>query len=309
VVSLSAIVPATDRPATLARCLAAIRAAEPPPDQLVVVEEPAGLGPAGARNAGARRAFGDVLVFVDSDVLVHRDAFRRIRDAFQHEPELAALFGAYDDRPEAAGAVSGFRNLLHHHVHHSSPGPAETFWAGLGAVRREAFTAVGGFDELRYRVPSVEDIELGLRLRAAGGPIRLDPCVQGTHLKAWTLASMLRTDVAARGVPWVELMARERRAPGHLNLAWRHRASALASVAALACLASGRPGRGGACLLALVALNRGFYALLLDRRGPAETSAGVCLHALHHLAAVVSVPVGLAAHLAARRRAGDLASR
>jgi hypothetical protein len=34
-------------------------------------------------------------------------------------------------------------------VHVSSPGPAATFWAGLGAIRRDAFDAVGGFDEWR----------------------------------------------------------------------------------------------------------------------------------------------------------------
>jgi transposase len=33
--------------------------------------------------------------------------------------------------------VSRFRNLLHHHTHTTHPGPACTFWAGCGAVRRE----------------------------------------------------------------------------------------------------------------------------------------------------------------------------
>src|SRR5205807_8681242 len=62
-----------------------------------------------------------------------------------------------------------------------------TFWAGLGAVRRDAFEAVGGFDAERYLVPSVEDIDLGARLATTGHRIELDPAVQGTHLKAWSL--------------------------------------------------------------------------------------------------------------------------
>ena len=92
-----------------------------------------------AHPTGAARATGDVLVFVDADVLPHRDAFRRIRSAFRGQPELIAVFGSYDDSPPAPGAVSGFRNLLHHYVHQQASGDADTFWAGLGAIRREAF--------------------------------------------------------------------------------------------------------------------------------------------------------------------------
>src|SRR5438105_2372552 len=95
--SLSAIVPATNAPPTLARCLEAIRAADEPPEEVIAVEE--GGGPADARNRGAAGAAGDVLVFVDADVLVHHDAFVRIRRAFDEQQDLAALFGSYDDRP------------------------------------------------------------------------------------------------------------------------------------------------------------------------------------------------------------------
>src|SRR5579859_7643077 len=150
--TVTAIVPATNAPPTLAACLQAIRAADEAPEELIVVEQ--GGGPADARNRGAARATGDVLVFVDADVLVHAEAFARIRRAFDADASLAALFGSYDDRPAAPGTVSAFRNLMHHHVHHEGAGPATTFWAGLGAVRRDAFEAVGGFDAARYLVPS-----------------------------------------------------------------------------------------------------------------------------------------------------------
>ena len=152
-----------------------------------------------------------------------------MRSAFAADPNLIAVFGAYDDAPEASGAVSGFRNLLHHHVHAGGAGEAVTFWAGLGAVRRDAFLAAGGFDARRYRRSSIEDIELGMRLAAGGGRLVLDPMIRGTHLKAWTLGSMISTDLVRRGIPWVELLleTREGGAPRRtLNLGWRHRASA-----------------------------------------------------------------------------------
>ena len=87
------------------------------------------------------------------------DALARIRAAFADDPGLTAVFGSYDDAPPG-GTVAAFRNLLHHHVHHRGAGPASTFWSGLGAIRRDAFLAVGGFDGERFPHPSVEDVDL-----------------------------------------------------------------------------------------------------------------------------------------------------
>jgi hypothetical protein len=300
-VSLTTIVPATDAPSELGRCLAAIRAADAAPEELIVVDKAPAPGPAAARNAGAAQAGGDVLVFVDADVLPHADTFLRIRAAFDADPGLAAIFGSYDDSPEAPGTVSGFRNLLHHYVHQRSAGPATTFWAGLGAMRRDAFTRAGGFDSRRYTEPSIEDIELGMRLAASGAKMRLDPTLQGTHLKHWTLAKMISTDFRARGVPWVALLARDNAAPTGLNLGWRHRLSATASIVLVGALAARRPRQSTAALAVLVGLNASFYALLLRRRGPTQAALGVGLHALHHLTATFAVPAGILSHLREQR--------
>jgi glycosyltransferase involved in cell wall biosynthesis len=58
-------------------------------------------GPAVARNLGAMQAHGEILWFVDSDVVVQADALSRLDDAFR-DPELAAVFGSYDDAPGAS---------------------------------------------------------------------------------------------------------------------------------------------------------------------------------------------------------------
>jgi GT2 family glycosyltransferase len=296
-VTLSVVVPATDAPPTLARCLRAIESADEAPEQVVVVDVPASLSAAGARNAGAAGARGDVIVFVDADVEVHPAAFARIRARFSADPGLDAVYGSYDDTPGARGIVSVFRNLLHHHVHHQSAGPAETFWTGLGAVRRSWFEAVGGFDEDRYPHPSVEDIDFGHRLRAAGARIALDPTIQGTHLKAWTLRTMVWTDFARRGVPWVELQWRARRVSSALNLGWRHRFSALACLVGVLGALAGRWVLATVSIAALLLLNRSFYLLLLRRLGPVRAAAGVGLHAVHHLVATASLVAGVAAVL------------
>jgi len=289
---LTVVIPATDAPATLGRCLAALeRSSEA--HAVEVVTAARGRGPAAARNAGVARTDGDIVVFVDADVEVHPDALRRLREMLEHDA-LDAVFGAYDEHPAATATVSRFRNLLHHHVHTSAAGPATTFWAGLGAVRREAFEAVGGFDARRYPRPSIEDIELGMRLHAAGRRIALDPRARGTHLKRWTLRSMLRADLAARGAPWVALRLERGGAGGAaLNLSGRQRLAAAAAVLAAAGAVTGRGRVAALALAAMVAPNARFYALLARRGGPRLALAGVPLHLVHHLTAAASVPAGV----------------
>lgn len=295
---LTVIVPATNRPATLEACLKAIRAAAWPAEELIVVEDPSLKHPALARNAGARAATSDVLVFVDADVTVHPDALGRIREAFTDDPHLAALFGSYDDAPAATGVVSVFRNLLHHHVHQGAPGPATTFWAGLGAVRRDAFLKYGGFVE-----HPIEDIELGMRLSERGEHIVLDPRVQGKHLKSWSFWSMVRTDLTVRGIPWIGLLLEHRGSASRstLNLGWRHRLSALACLVLLLMIGFGQFWIALVALAALLALNWRFYRLLARRGGLARASLGVGLHVVHHVVAIVAVPAGVLIYLARRR--------
>ena len=298
---ITAIVPATDRPRTLDSCTNAIAAAADPPEEVMVVEEPSELGPAAARNFAASRASGDLLVFVDSDVAVHGDVFTRIRTRFDEETGLTALFGSYDDEPAGPGLVSIFRNLLHHHVHQESGGPASTFWTGLGAVRRDAFERVGGFDS---RLEWLEDVDFGIRLCQSGARIELDPTIQAKHLKEWTLLRMLWVDFIGRGVPWTVLLFRHRATANTLNLGWRHRLSAGACVVGCAALATRRPRLAVASIGALLGLNHSFYLLLLRKRGPAHAVAGVGLHALHHLTAVVALPAGIVAFVLERRSLG-----
>ena len=246
-------------------------------------------GPAAARNHAATQARSEILLFVDADVELHPDAVERVRRHFGADPSLQALFGSYDDRPADAGVVSRFRNLLHHHTHTSQPGPACTFWAGCGAVRRERFLALGGFDAKAYRQPCIEDIEFGLRLHDDGGKILLDPTIQGTHHKRWTLSLMVRTDMKQRAIPWSLLLLSRRQIPPSLNLSTSARISAgLALVVPLALAATALPGLTPwpaliaiGALMVLVLLNRSFLGLLLRQGGIMLAAPGAALKYLY----------------------------
>src|SRR5262249_7832591 len=129
-------------------------------------------GPAVARNVGARAPRGDILFFLHAHLAPHRDTLAAPLPCFARHPHPAAFFGSSDAGPEWLEMLSQYRNLLHHFVHQNGRREASAFWAGCGAIRRQVFEAVGGFDE-QYDRPSIEDIELGARLKKAGRTIWL----------------------------------------------------------------------------------------------------------------------------------------
>lgn len=184
-------------------------------------------GPAAARNLAAKKAKGDILLFVDADVVVKPDTISRVAATFADKPEFSALFGSYDDEPGAKNFLSQYKNLQHHFVHQNSNPEASTFWAGLGAVRRDVFLSVGGFDCERFAIPSIEDIELGVRLRSAGHRILLDCNIQAKHLKKWEVVSLVKTDIFCRAVPWSKLILTSQGMINDMNLKTADRLSSV----------------------------------------------------------------------------------
>ena len=212
---------------------------------------------------------------------------------FEARPDVAAVFGSYDASPAAAGVVSRYKNLLHHFVHQHGDARASTFWAGCGAIRRRVFAEVGGFDEKRFRRPSIEDIELGYRLRRAGHRILLDKALLGTHLKRWTLGSLLRTDVKARAIPWAHLILTTRQPVDDLNLRQDQRWSAVLTVLAAVCLLlapfwTWLAPTAGALLVTVIVLNRRLYGFFVRQGGLVFAGACLLLHWLYYLYSVAA---------------------
>jgi len=316
--SISVIVPGLDCAATLEATLAALRAQAWPPgrhevvyadngsrdgsreiaarwaDRVVTAAGPPSAG--AARNAGAAASTADVLVFVDADVVAPPGTVAALLEVLAAHPELAAVFGSYDAAPAHPALVSRFRNLLHHYVHQRGSPRAETFWAGCGAVRRAAFARVGGFDP-RCRI---EDVELGRQMRAAGMHIRLDRTIQVKHLKRWTLAGMVRTDVAWRGIPWCLLLLQGGGPPrelGSLNLTAGAFASTALAWGAVLAAAALHPVEMLLALGGFAALNLPFHRFLHRLHGPGFAAACIPLHLLHHLCNGVSAGAALAYRL------------
>ena len=92
---------------------------------------PRGPDLAAARNLAAETAKGEILVFIDADVVVKPDTIGKVARVSKFIPRFQALFGSYDDEPAEKNFLSQYKNLQHHFVHQNSSPEASTFWSGL----------------------------------------------------------------------------------------------------------------------------------------------------------------------------------
>lgn len=246
-----------------------------------------GSGPGLARNVGALAARSALLCFLDADVVARPNTLAQFVALFDEHPSLTAAFGSYDTEPAASNLLSQYRNLLHHFVHQTARPAASTFWSGCGAIRREDFLLAGGFSA-EYTKPSIEDIELGYRLRSEGHEIQVAKHIQVTHLKKWTLGSILRTDIRDRALPWTELIHRYRHMPNDLNLQTSGRVSALCVMLVAGFFGAGwlNPRFWLACLASVAVLfvcNRDLYQFFLRHRGPWFLTRVLPMHWFYYL--------------------------
>ena len=238
--SITVIIPAYNAERHLGQCLEAFRQSNDQDFELIVVDDGSEdktreiaveygaqdvlatetrSGPAIARNLGSTQASGAILFFIDSDVTVKADSISKVKVRFNNDLEMAALIGSYDMLPKSQDFLSQYRNLMHAYVHQHGSEQAWTFWSGCGAMRKEVFTEMSGFSE-DYGRPAIEDIELGYSYGASRGAkvIVLDHSLLVTHLKRWTFWGLVKTDIMDRGIPWTELILRDRFMPNDLNV-------------------------------------------------------------------------------------------
>jgi len=264
-------------------------------------------GPAHGRNEAAKAAVGDWLLLVDADVVIAPDALELLGEEMLAKGAIGA-FGSYDDTPRSQRGTSLYANLRHHFVHQHGPADASTFWSGLGLIDRETFLRFGGFDEALFPYPSIEDVELGARLVAAGHRIRLVHAAHGKHCKDWPLLRVWHTDIFRRAVPWAEMIIDGKTAGADLNVSQIERIKALVALLGLALLLGSVIVPQFligvvATWLAYIWFNRDFFGFLAKRLPLHRLALAVTMHWCYHIYSTFTfVIIAVTRRLGWRRR-------
>lgn len=168
------------------------------PCQLVRLER--NVGAAIAKNIGAREARGDIILFTDDDILLQPNTLSLVAEDFS-DPQHDGVVGLLSKDLRYQDFPTQFKNLWMHYTYTRLANASEAgqnvgvFYTSLAAIRREAFAALGGFDEHYCGASVTEDIEFGQRLITAGYRIFVDRRLAVEHLKRYTLLGLLREDL------------------------------------------------------------------------------------------------------------------
>jgi glycosyltransferase involved in cell wall biosynthesis len=223
---ISVIVPTYQRAALLRSCIRSFDTQDdPPPFEVIVIDDgstdstpnvladleaerpwlrwsrqPANRGPAAARNRAVMQAEGELVLFIDDDIVAsttllrwHATLHGRARD------DRLAVLGRVDWHPSLT--VTAFMRWLDRSGLQFAydtwlqegpvPIPASAFYTANLSMSRRLVVDVGGFDE-RFPFPAYEDLELATRLTARGLHLDYRPNALAYHFRAIDLPTFIR---------------------------------------------------------------------------------------------------------------------
>ena len=214
----------------LPECLDALLAQDPPPGEVIVVDNHSddgsrelvaarypqvrlidtgfNGGPCHARNVGAQAAVGERLLFLDNDVVLHDGALAALQRCMDQDESIAMVQARSlcGDDPSVVHYDGGdlhflgtlvLRNWYRPRVEADAPqGPIGAAIALCFLCKKAAYEQVSGFDENLFIL--YEDNEFSYKLRMRGHTIRLCPDALCTH-KAGTVGLSVRGEARYPG--------------------------------------------------------------------------------------------------------------
>lgn len=160
--------------------------------ELVHIHDPQIGGASAARNRGAELAHGDVVLFLDDDVVLESDCVREIARAFAARPDLVgaqcAIHNPWDDVPASLYDLStlvferGFFNARPRHLRHEE---IPRLIDGLASAYRRDLLQREHFDEALPGYSLAEDWDLTKRA-ARHGALTTVPAARVRHEHAQT---------------------------------------------------------------------------------------------------------------------------
>lgn len=212
--SVSVIIPAYNSSATIGSCLDSVFQQDSKDFEAIVVDDsstdstveivskfnctlirqPQNRGPAAARNLGAKKANAPILLFVDADIVLPRNAVALTKKIFGENSSVAAFTGIYSLEHPHSSLFSQYKNLYFVYYTRQKPEKSHGLNSAIAGIRKNAFEKIGGFDEGISSLPLAEDVDLAMRLSAAGFTMLQSKTLEVKHLHKYTAAKVFRID-------------------------------------------------------------------------------------------------------------------
>jgi len=265
-----------------------------------VIRLASSAGAAAARNAGAREATGNVVMFTDHDCCLCPDTLARVRDIAETLNEATVVGGTYTLEPFDAHRFASCLQSLHVHYSETRRPRPDYIASHCFVMNRTLFLREGGFPEsLSLVLPNgcCQDVLFSHALRRRGYHLVMDPAIQVRHIFNFSLRhSVFNAFWKSRA--WTRVALSE----GSLlrdsgSASTEMKASALLLAAALASLCAGLWDArmvllAAFCAVGSVAASSRFYLFIVRHKGLWFALRAVALYSLQLLAVLVGGMAG-----------------
>jgi glycosyltransferase involved in cell wall biosynthesis len=189
-------------------------------DQTIAIAQPyadrviklANGGRVAARQAGINAARGEIVVNVDSDVLIQSDTLSKINAYFDNHEDVDAVTGLLSKDCPDSHFFSQYKNLYMHYIFRRLPQRVTFIYGSIYAVRKEVLAAFGPL------VNIADDTAFGQQLVSCGKQIAFLPELEVVHLKKYDIVSFFKNDfcipfdwahIFIRYKGWKELLSKK----------------------------------------------------------------------------------------------------
>ncbi len=146
------------------------------------------VGKGTARNKGVEAASGEIILFIDSDIVISVDALKRVSELFQANPQYDCINGVLSSESSDSGYFSQYKNLYMSYQFRQIPERIDFIFTSFTAMKREVFIPFE--DTLKPK-----DTEVGQRMvKEFNRFIYLDKTLQVTHLKKYNFLTFYQND-------------------------------------------------------------------------------------------------------------------
>lgn len=273
------------------------------PCKLITLEETEGT--AFARNIGRDNSQGEILVFIDADVVIKKQTLGLIDKSFREDKDLVAVTGLLSKDCPHQDFYTQYKNLYMHYIFKKCPRYVDFLYGSINVIKKDYFL------KFERSFSLTADIELGQRYNKLNKKILLNPELQVIHLKKYNLKKIIKNDFS---VPfwyvkpfilykgYKDIFGKRRFAHARMNQLISISVSYLVAIS-IFCLQ--QPGARIIFFISLflfLALNLKFFAFLYKERGLLFSIKSIIFTYFDLLIMGLGILAGFIYHLVLRNR-------